>query len=96
MSLVIVSSPLSVVCSQLLKNLTLRLVDQAITRRRTSGIHGKPGEGEVMVERKDSSNLVFAHENKRNAVGETHALIRKFLEILQSGKFILLLGPMNL
>jgi hypothetical protein len=57
-----------------------------------SGEHGKPGQCEMTIESEDSSKLILAHQNKRNAIRETHFLVRVFFKEFQGGNFVFFLG----
>ena len=57
-----------------------------------SGEHGEPGQCKMMIESEDSSKFILAHQDKRNAIGETHLLVRVFFKEFQGGNFVFFLG----
>ena len=56
-----------------------------------SGEHGEPGQCKMMIESEDSSKFILAHQDERNAVGETHLLIGVFFKEFQGGNFVFFL-----
>ena len=46
----------------------------------------------MMIKSEDSSKLVLPHQDERNAVRETHFLVRILFKEFQGGNFVVLLG----
>ena len=46
----------------------------------------------MMIKSEDSSKLVLPHQDERNAIGETHFLVRVFFKEFQGGDFVFFMG----